>query len=284
MPQPYYFDLAPNYDDTLTLRHITERGQMLENEFRYLNRHGRYELGFGYMDKDQRRNNEARWIVGFDHSGSPAQNWNSSIDYTAVSDGDYFDDLGTNLNLSKQSHLDQLARLGYRSRHTNFQAQVRDYQTIDDADRPYRKLPSLSLNGSPEWDYDGLLVDYLADYTYFDRDPADFIGSERTTGGRLHLQSTLMAPFEQLWGYLRPAVSVTHTQYDLNNQPGSNSTPSRTLPIFSLDTGLYFDRFFEFDRREYTQTLEPRLFVLEVPFKNQDDLPNFDSSELTFAL
>ncbi len=283
--QPYYFNLAPHYDDTLTFRHISERGEMLENEFRYLSTFGQLELGLGYLANDQLRNQEDRWILGFNLSEASATNWSTRIEYTAVSDGDYFEDLGTNLNLSEESHLDQLAALNYRSRDFNFEALVQDYQTIDDADIPYRKLPSLKLTGTPNLDSDWLLVDYLSSFINFDRDPSDFTGNAQTTGSRLHLETTLMLRFDRPWGYIHPSLRLTHSQYALENTLGTvDNSASRSLPLLSVDAGLLFDRYFDHQGDTYTQTLEPRLFYLDVPYQDQSELPVFDSSELTFGL
>lgn len=283
--QPYYFNLAPNYDDTLTLRWINKRGQLLENEFRYLNRYGTNVLSFAYMAEDKERNDEERWILGFEHKGSPASNWTSTVDFTSVSDQDYFDDLGTNLDLNEESHLLQKAQISYSARDFNFTAELRDYQTIDDAaERPYQKLPSFRVIGTPSFDIDWLQFDYLADFTHFDRDPAGFSGSDRTRGGRLHLETSASIPFERSWGYIKPKVRLTQTQYSLNDQPsGFDNSPVRTVPLLSLDSGLYFDRYFDYDDKQFTQTLEPRLYLLEVPFEDQSEIPTFDSSELTFG-
>ncbi|MEH6650018.1 MAG: LPS assembly protein LptD [Motiliproteus sp.] len=283
--QPYYFNLAPNYDDTLTFRHIGDRGSMIENEFRYLDTFGSFDLGLGYMPEDADRNGDKRWILGVDHSGSPAKNWTTSLDYTSVSDSDYFDDLGTNLNLSEQSHLDQLAEAHYRDQNLIFDAQMHDYQTIDDAaDRPYRKIPALRLSWTPDLDYDLFGANVLSDLTQFDRDPTDFTGIDRSTGTRAHLETDLDIRYDRPWGYLKPGIKLIHTEYQLSNQPSTTSeAPSRTLPVLSFDSGLYFDRPFDFEDQDYTQTLEPRLFLLEVPFADQSDLPNFDSAETAFG-
>ncbi|MFT5721567.1 MAG: LPS-assembly protein, partial [Motiliproteus sp.] len=283
LAQPYYFNLAPNYDDTLTFRHAGERGEMLENQFRYLNDYGQFELGLAYLPNDNLSHSEDRWILGVDHTGTLATNWSTRIDYTSVSDGNYFEDLGTDLNLSEQSHLDQLAAISYRSSDFNFEALVQDYQTIDDsADVPYRKLPSLKVTGTPALDNDWLLVDYLSSLISFDRDPSDFSGNAQTTGTRFHLETTLMMPLDRPWGYIHPSLRLTHTQYALENT-SSDDKPSRILPLLSVDLGLVFDRAFDYEGKDYTQTLEPRLFYLDVPYQDQSELPEFDSAELTFG-
>lgn len=282
--QPYYFNIAPNYDDTLTLRHVGKRGDMLENEFRYLDTFGNFVLGFGYLPNDVEKNGQERWLLGFDHSGSPAPNWTSRIDYTAVSDSDYFNDLGTDLDLSEQSHLDKIAEAHYRDRNLVFDIQMHDYQTIDDAaEKPYRKLPSIRLSGTPDFEINWLNLELLSNLTLFDRDPTDFSGIDRTSGTRLHLESNLDLRYDRPWGYVRPSVKLLHTEYQLNNQPtATGEAPSRTLPLLSFDSALYFDRDFSYNDQSYIHTLEPRLFLLDIPYSDQSELPNFDSSELTF--
>ncbi|WP_210395644.1 LPS-assembly protein LptD [Motiliproteus sediminis] len=282
---PYYFNLAPHYDDTLTIRQIEKRGTQLENEFRYLHPVGLFALSTSWLGSDKIQGDD-RWLFGFDHSGSPARGWRSQIDFTRVSDETYFDDLGTHLDINRDTHLQQLGSVNYSGSSHNFSLVAQDYQVIDLATTdPYAKLPQATFWGSPAaWNSDRLQLKYLAEVTRFDRNPEDFTGSARTTGDRAYVEASIGTPFNWPWAFIRPSIELSHTRYALENQPaGTDDAPSRTQPRFSLDTGLFFERPVSLGEDAYIQTLEPRLFLVEAPFRDQSELPNFDSGELTFG-
>ncbi|OMH32159.1 hypothetical protein BGP75_15800 [Motiliproteus sp. MSK22-1] len=302
---PYYFDLAPHYDLTLTPRYIENRGLMLENEFRYLHDVGQFDLNLALLPGDELRNNEDRWLLGIDHNGSPAEKWRSTIDFTAVSDNDYFDELDTSLNISKDTHLDQVAALSYDAGDWRFDSKIQSYQTVDEAaSKPYQKLPQLRFSGqksiegsifelnntdsdsgnSSRFLDNDIDLNYFADYTQFERDSSAFTGNDATTGGRAHFDASIGTEYNWPWAYVRPKLRLTHTAYQLSNQPaGNEESPSRTLPLFSVDSGFYLDRDTDYKGKTYTHTLEPRIYYLYVPNKDQTGLPDFDSSELTFS-
>ena len=282
---PYYLNLAANYDATITPRYLEKRGLMFENEFRYLDQAGNLDFSLALLAGDDVRNDEDRWLFGINHKGTPADRWSSSINYTAVSDNDYFDELDTSLNISQETHLDQTASLGYSGNNWRFNSKIQSYQTISDtATKPYQKLPQLTLSGEENFSDDEVAFSYLADYSNFDRDSSDFTGNAATTGGRAHLETSLGTEYYWPWAYVRPKLRLTHTSYQLSNQPsGNDENPSRTLPLLSVDSGLYLDRESEFGGKPYTHTLEPRVYYLYVPDEDQSGLPDFDSSELTFS-
>ncbi len=280
---PYYFNLAPDYDATVIPRYISRRGLMLETELRYLHSSGEYDLSLAALPNDDRRQ-EDRWLFGIDHSGSPAPGWSSLIDFTSISDNDYFDELDTSLNISQETHLDQMARIAYNGDDWQASAKVQSYQTITTADKPYQKLPELRISGGQNVSDSDVRLEYSAGYTNFDRDSTDFSGIDAITGSRLHLDTSLSTEYVWPWAYVRPKLKLTHTSYQLSNQPsGDAENPNRTLPLLSIDSGVYFDRETEFAGKAYTHTLEPRLYYLYVPVEDQSTLPVFDASELTFS-
>ncbi len=279
---PYYFNLAPQYDDTLTPRFLSKRGVMLENEFRYLHESGSYQLSSAFLPNDDKALDD-RWLLGLKHQGSPAPQWDSGIDFTSVSDNDYFSDLNNELGISEQTHLNQQARLRYRGDDWLVQAKLQSYQTIDTASTtPYRKLPELTLRGNQRLvDSGRARLRYSGELTSFVRDTDGFIDDDRTNGSRAHLQAAASIRAENSWGYFEPSLGLSHTQYWLKYQPDSDpNTPSRTLPQISMDSGITLERPLQDGA---VQTLEPRLFYLYVPYEDQDQLPNFDSSEQTFS-
>ncbi len=286
---PYYFNLAENFDDTLTPRYIGERGLLLENEFRYMDDWSHNVLSSAYLS-DDKQYDDSRWLFGLEHTGTPMANLYSRIDFTRVSDDNYFEDLGTSLEVQRDDHLDQLAELRYLQPNWNLILRTQSYQTIDGV-TPYEMVPQLRLTGYQS-NLAGLAhLGYTAEYTRFERDldsiyaPASKAAA--TIGDRVHLRPRLSAAFERPWGYLRPSATLWHSEYDLENDADTaiNGGHSISAGIFSLDSGLIFEREFALADGQYTQTLEPRLFLLnaDVNADEQNEIPLFDSSQLGFT-
>ncbi|GAA0788060.1 LPS assembly protein LptD [Marinobacterium sediminicola] len=284
---PYYFNLAENFDDTLTPRLISERGLLLENEFRYMNRWSHNVLSTAWLADDSQYD-DSRWLLGLEHQGSPMERLYTRIDYTRVSDDDYFEDLGTSLDIQRHDHLDQLLELRYLQPDWNLTLRTQGYQTIDGTS-PYERVPQLLLNGGRNR-IGGLLdVSYSAEYTRFERDltgtyaPVD--DADATIGDRIHLRPRLGLAFERPWGYLRPSAMLWHTQYDLDNDRDADLGGSQTVSanVLSIDSGLILERSLELADGQYTQTLEPRLLLLHADADDQSETPAFDSSQLDFT-
>lgn len=285
---PYYFNLSENFDDTLTPRYIAERGLLLENEFRYMNKWSHSTLSTAWLPDDSRYGDD-RWLFGVDHRGTPHDNLYSRIDYTRVSDEDYFSDLGTSLEVQRDNHLDQLLELRYYQPGWNLTLRTQSYQTIGGA-TPYERLPQLLLTGH-ESDIGGLLdLNYQAEYTRFERDLDSVYAptsvAAATVGDRVHLRPRLSLTLDRPWGYLRPAATLWHSSYDLENERAGSTVGSDSISasILSFDSGLIFEREFGLADAQYTQTLEPRLFLLHSDTDEQPDhIPRFDTSQLGFS-
>ena len=287
---PYYFNLAANIDDTLTPRYIGERGLLLENELRYMSRRSHNKLSTAWLGNDSQYEGD-RWLLGFQHTGTPMANLHSRIDFTRVSDDNYFEDLGSSLEVQRDDHLDQLFELRYLQPGLNLSLRTLSYQTIDGT-APYEKLPQMLLSGY-KTGLAGLVdLDYSAEFVQFKRDlegkyGQNLTGLNRTEGSRLHVRPRLSLSLERPWGYLRPAVTFWHSEYDLENDKNASLDGSHSISagILSLDTGMTFERSFELADGNYTQTLEPRLFLLhaDVDSDEQNEIPTFDSSQLDFT-
>jgi LPS-assembly protein len=276
---PYYFNIASNLDDTLTPRIVSDRGFLIENELRYLNSWSSNTLNTAYLPDDDVKKDD-RWLLGVNHKGRLANNWHTDIDFTSVSDVDYFEDLDTNLEVIRQDHLDQKASIAYKANNWQFQAKAHDYQTIDDDSKaPYKRLPQLSLIGDNEFGSGGNFT-YEAEYTQFDRNINGLTGSDRVIGDRRFFLPSISYLWQSPWGYLKPELGLWNSSYSLENQvTGYSSSPSVSAPILSVDSGLAFERVLASGS---IQTLEPRFFGLYVPEENQDAVPDFDTSSLTF--
>jgi LPS-assembly protein len=276
---PYYFNLAPNYDDTLTPSVFTKRGLLLENEFRYLNDYGQQALSTGLLINDNQTNQD-RWLVGVDHTGQKDA-WSTLVDYNAISDDKYFDDLGSSLEVDRSNHLDQQAQVTYSENNWSATLKAHSYQTINNSKSPYKRMPQLQVEGRHIFNQTQEVVfSYLTDASLFDREIDDLTGIDRVTGSRLHLQPSLSAPTAWSWGYMTPKATAWFSQYNLEDQiAGQDDSINRAVGLFSFDSGLIFER----QTGSYTQTLEPRLFALYSQEKDQQGIPDFDTAETDFS-
>lgn len=275
---PYYLNLAPSYDDTLTPRYLSKRGWQLQNEFRYLTPRSKGKLDLEALPNDRMENRDDRAAGAYLHEQSFNSRWSANVDVRAVSDKQYFEDFGDNLGITSQTHLPQNAQLDYRGPLWNFSARAADYQTIDPtiapADRPYARLPQINLALNRP------LQPNRVNY-YFETEAVNFDRSDGVTGGRLNLSPAMALPFSNSYGFITPRLGVRHISYSLASAP--EETPSVTRGVFSLDSGLVFERDSRWGEHLFTQTLEPRLYYLYIPAKDQDSLPNFDTALAEFS-
>jgi len=279
---PYYWNIAPDKDATITPRYMSNRGLMMGGEFRYLNAHNNGTLSAEYLPSDDRFNNEDRSLVAIEHHGNPWPRVETSIIASNVSDASYFEDLGTNLVNASQSTLERTAEAAYHGSWWDLGLKVQDYQTVDPAltreDRPYKQLPQIVFDAAPQQRLLGLKFSTHAETNYFTHTVGDFV-----KGTRIDVQPRLSLPVQRAAWYVDPAVSLRHTTYNLDNVPdGDDDNPSRTTPVVSLDAGTFFERSSRWGQTNFVQTLEPRLFYLYVPDKNQDDIPVFDTGDYDF--
>ncbi|MET0377648.1 MAG: LPS-assembly protein LptD [Spongiibacteraceae bacterium] len=284
---PYYLNLAPNYDATIAPRSITDRGTMLEVEGRYLNRYSNWVITGAELRDDRKEDGEDRWLGAVKEIGSFNQNWSTAIDYTKVSDDDYFRDLGlASLKLRRTTSLTQEADLFYRYSDWYSQVQVQQFQTIDPfITDSYRKLPQLTFGRNAGADNFTLDYSVLAEATRFDHRDSIDDGGTFVTGDRYYVEPGIVFPMRWPAGYIQPEVRLRHVSYQLDQAvPGGTGDESPAASQFQgiVDSGLYFERETEFGDTGYHQTLEPRLYYLYSPYEGQGDQPNFDSSPLTF--
>ena len=269
---PYYWNIAENYDATLTPRLLTDRGLQMGAEARYLFSHSEGIAMVEYLPNDSKFGDN-RTMVSFDHQTLFGSGWRNLIDFTEVSDSQYFEDLGGSLSLASITHLNRSATFDYFGENWSMLALFQDYQTIDDAiapiDEPYRRLPQLRVSGFWPKAALGLNVELDTELVNFDRDIGD-------RGWRLNVAPGVELPIEQPGWFIRPGVKLDHTQYDLENRlPGLDNEPSRTLPISTVDMGMQFERLMS--NTDRVQTLEPRILYVHIPFEEQSQLPVFDT-------
>ena len=268
---PYYWNIAPNYDATITPRLLTSRGLQLATEFRYLTPRNEGAIRADYLPQDDILD-RARHRVQLEHRTRFGNGWSNAIDFREVSDSQFYEDLGGSLSISSITHLNRALRFDYFSSNLELLGRVQDYQTIDNAilpeQEPYRRVPQLRMHGN--WQLPlGLDFDLAGEVVNFDRD----VG---VTGWRINARPGIALPIRRPGWYLTPAIMYDYTSYDLEDRlPGEPTTPDRGLPISSVDVGLVLERTIGNSTR--LQTIEPRLLYTSIPFENQDALPVFDT-------
>jgi len=281
---PYYFNLAPNYDDTLTLRILAQRGAQALNEFRYLGRSFSGKLDIEYLPSDQVTDTD-REALFFKHSQTLSPLWSASTDIQWVSDNNYFIDLGYTASDSGRTHLPRSLSLDYGGSIWRFTARAFTYQTLDSTippdQQPYQRLPQLVLTADSPSGPNRLHTALESEWVNFYRQQPDpGLCSDPTlctNGQRLDLQPSVSLPLHNSYFYFTPKAAYRLTSWRLDNTSADES-PSRGLPIYSLDSGLTFEREGRAGGQAYAQTLEPRLYYVYIPYKNQDSLPVFDSA------
>ena len=277
---PFYWNIAPDYDATFTPRVLTERGFQLGAELRWLGRRHRETLNMEVLPSDRGRDGATRWIVDLNHVGAFAPRWSTRLQFREVSDPTYFEDFGNSLSITSLTHLERIAEVAYRAPTWSLRGRVQNFQTVDvtvpDSSRPYERLPQFLLRWTPHARPFGLRFDLDGELVRFDH-------VSKVRGIRLDLKPRLTWEYRRPGYYLNPVLSLRDTRYQLDNPAdGQPDAPARTLPIVSLDGGLFFERNWWWQGAGLLQTLEPRAFYLFVPETRQDDLPVFDSGRLDF--
>ncbi|MGI9330402.1 MAG: LPS-assembly protein LptD [Gammaproteobacteria bacterium] len=271
---PWYWNIAPNYDATITPRLMTQRGVQLGGEFRYL-QPGLNGVLQGEVLKDDDKTNKNRTLLAIEHQQALPWGWRGTAEGIDVSDSNYFEDFSSSLASTSQVSLNRFVDLEFYNGPWTALFRVQDFQIIDDSltseEKPYKRLPQFVLNGyQPE----GLLgFNYRVDseLSFFDRD----VGA---TGLRAHITPAISRSMN--FGFLRvePGAALDHTRYALDDADTfEKDDPERTVPILSMDLSSVFER--TINKGRFLQTLEPRALYTYIPSRNQDDLPVFDTIE-----
>ncbi|KAF1040261.1 MAG: LPS-assembly protein LptD [Herbaspirillum frisingense] len=274
---PYYFNLAPNYDLTLIPKYIARRGLQLGAETRYL---GDTYSGVTYVEGIQDRvTGTGRYSLSSIHSQTLAPNLQLAWNINKASDNDYPSDFSHSITGSTQRLLPRNVSLTYSSTYWSVSALVSKYQLLQDVDnpisKPYDRVPQIVFNGN-RYDVGGFDFNTVADFTRFSN--SDLIG-----GDRAYVTQSVSYPIIRPGYFITPKVMLDATSYRLNNvSPGQPTSLSRTLPTLSLDSGLIFERESALLGRSMTQTLEPRLFYVRTPYRDQSQFPVFDSGLADF--
>lgn len=309
---PYYFNLAPNYDFTLTPRYLAKRGLQLGGEFRYLGHNYQGSLTGSYLANDKLSERD-RWMYSLRHQHALGRGFSLMFDVNRVSDDDYFRDFSTfGLNEATTDYLPSMARLSWHpSSYWTAYLQTYTYQTLQDSTSPFHrrpafdKVPELYVRGARyNWGgFDVASENYAIKFgmpNYKDPTHPYPYGMSRYPyewydGSRLSSYNSIAFPIVRAGWYVTPKAALHLSQYttDWNGFtldpdpltgriPGTPRTQSRVLPILSLDAGMTFERSTSLFGNDSIQTLEPRVYYLYVPYRDQSQIPVYDTGLATF--
>lgn len=278
LQMPYYFNLAPNYDATLSPNYLSKRGLMMGGEFRYLQPD--YSGVLRLEGLNDRAEDKTRSSILFQHTQELAPNLNLDLNIQKTSDNEYLSDFGDRLSVTSQSNLPREGTLRYSGNDWSSFLRWQRYQTLstleNPVEKPYDRAPQLYATAQPQW-IPGLITSISGELT-------DFRHPTKTEGLRSWAYPSISAPFNESWGFITPKVGVHATSYKLDKNGQEKESYSRTLPITSLDSGLFFERETNLFDTAFVQTLEPRAYYLYIPYRNQSMLPVFDSGETDLSL
>ncbi len=284
---PYYLNIAPEHDATIMPVYMSKRGVQLKGEYRYLGRSYAGDLRLEYLP-DDRRFGDSRSGISLLHNQQITPQLSARIDYNKVSDDRYFADLSSQVRLTSVGVLPREGSLQYNGALGGFAygatARVQRFQTLQDPSAPsippHERLPQLTFLGGMND------IGRLADLDL----PAEYVRYSHPTlaeGARFGINPTLTAPFLAPGWFVRPKLGLRYVDYDLARvtpgaPAGTPTRPSATIPWLSVDSGLLFERPLQWGGRTLTQTLEPRLYYVNIPFRDQSQMPLFDTAYADF--
>jgi LPS-assembly protein len=283
---PYYWNMAPNYDYTITPALYPRWGALLGNEFRFLQPTVRGVIDYDVMPYD-RKSSSSREHTAVNGTYSDGSGLSAGVNYNRVSDDLFLTDFSHSLAEAAPIELPQNEYVNYAQTYWNATVQVTRNQTLFSLlnppgtprpgnPPPYDRVPDFTLNSS-RFDWRGFDLAAAVDATRFRNETLE-------EGSRFIANPSLSYPVLSPGYFLVPRVQWHLTEYELDpNLHNGQSSTTRSLPIGSVDAGLVFERGSRFLGRSATQTLEPRLFYAFIPFRDQSRLPNFDSADPTFT-
>ncbi|TWI61538.1 LPS-assembly protein [Pseudoduganella lurida] len=281
---PYYLNIAPNRDLTLYPHYISRRGLQMGAVARYIGEtdagsyEGRTFIEYLPNDKEADRN---RWQVTSTHSQAISKDWSYGWNVRAASDDNYPNDFSHTVAGSAERQLLRELRTDYRGEIWSLTARVQKYQVLQDPDtttetpRPYDRLPAINFHAA-QYDVGGF--DWQVD-----SEVTNFYHPSLINGNRFVMQPQVSYPIISPSYFITPKLMLNASAYQLDKfGTDGNRSVTKAIPTFSLDSGLEFERSTKLFGRAVTQTLEPRLFYVYTPYKDQSDVPVFDTAASTF--
>ncbi|HCH70391.1 MAG TPA: LPS-assembly protein LptD [Colwellia sp.] len=282
---PYYWNIAPNIDATITPYYMSERGTQLKTEFRYLTDLQSGSINVEYLNKDNAitSNDDARYLARIQHIGTLSDDFRAYVDYTTISDDNYLVDIGSKEYSSNDAYLYQIGELSYFGANWQTTMKIQDFEVLGNHQPSYKTLPHIeTLVQQPftlftEQTLQGQFELY-SELTSFKAET-----NQQVSANRYHLEAGFSFPVSTPAWFLNSEFKLMHTYYQQNDiQEGSELTKNvnRTLPKVRFHGGINFDRTLSFFGNNYTQTIEPQIQYLYINEKNQTTIGFYDTTKL----
>lgn len=269
---PYYWNIAPNYDMTITPRIMTDRGVQLNTELRYLNAGQSGLFNIEYLHHD-RSTDDKRYLAHWQHGGAINENWRIASTFTHVSDDNYLSDIGSDYGNKTDSQLLKNIELAYFTDTWWLDMRVQDIQVLGQQTKPYQLVPQLSFNSYNNPFGNKFEYDMYSEFSHFRKR-----GDDRNNASRLHVEPTLRLPINLSAINFITEAKLMQTWYHQDNGVTSESI-SRSLPQFRFYGDVNFERQLKL-QPNHTQTLTPKIQYLFVPYENQQDIGLYDTALL----
>ncbi|WP_417348434.1 LPS assembly protein LptD [Ferrimonas sp.] len=283
---PFYWNIAPNYDLTLTPQFMSSRGLWLGTEGRYLheNNYGLVNLEYIGNDRlDSLKGSPSRWAYSWEHSARLDNGWRLHADIADISDDNYFNDFDSAISTSTDNQLSRVGEAAYFQRDWNFAVKVQDIKVLGEEDAPFQVLPQLSFQYHRPEVSSGLDFAFDTELTHFASQ-----GSNQLEAIRWHMEPTLSLPYQTPAASLLGEVKLMQTFYQ-QDVPTGTTDPleqnlddfvSRTLPQLRLHGQINLERQLSFQGQPFRQTLEPQAQYLYIPHEDQSDIGVYDTALL----
>jgi len=276
---PWYWNIAANQDALFTPRYMSKRGSQLGTRYRYLGHASETLLDLEILPNDKQTHND-RYSIKLKQENKLSDNSRFELLFNDLSDNEYFQDLGNSIYSKNTINVERKASFTHNTAIWTSRLSAQTFKTIDDSinidNRPYRRLPQLQINGQDRFTYDADINWSLStEWVNFTHE-----SDNKTTGQRIDTYPKISWPIKGDSWFFTAASGYRLTQYDVSDNNGDKiQLDTRKLNISSLDAGLFFER--NLHNNKWIQTIEPRLFYLHTPFEDQNNIPLFDTKNIS---
>jgi len=282
---PYYWNIVPYMDATITPRYMSKRGMQLKTEFRYLTDLQSGNINIEYLNKDNAitSNDDARYLARLQHIGTFSDDFRAYLDYTTISDDNYLVDIGSKEYNANDAYLYQVGELSYFGENWQTTMKIQDFEILGNHQPSYKTLPHIEIVALQPFTFfsEQTLQGQFELYSELTSFKAET--NQQVSANRYHVEAGLSFPLSTPAWFLNSEFKLMHTYYQQKDiQQGSELTKNvnRTLPKVRFHGGINFDRKLSLFGNHYTQTIEPQIQYLYIPEKDQTNIGIYDTTKL----